>query len=265
MTKVTMAGWITAILFQSAFSIVSADEMSSWQVIFDDYAAQGTVVILDERQQSPQLMAFNEARSQQRLPPASTFKIPHTLFALDAGVVKDEFQVFPWDGVQRSFADHNQDQDLRSSMRTSAVWVYEVFGEQIGEDNARQYLNRINYGNADPTGDTSTYWIDGTLRITAQEQIAFLKKLYLNQLPFEEAHQRLVKDTMIVEAGREWILRAKTGWDGQIGWWVGWVEWPTGAVFFALNIDTPNRLEDLHKREAITRRVLQSIEALPLS
>ncbi len=68
---------------------------------------------------------------------------------------------------------------------------------------------------------------------------------------------------MIVEAKRDWILRAKTGWDGQMGWWVGWVEWPTGPVFFALNIDTPNRMEDLHKREAIARAILQSVNALP--
>jgi hypothetical protein len=33
--------------------------------------------------------------------------------------------------------------------------------------------------------------------------------------------------------------------------------------FFALNIDTPNRLDDLYKREEITRAILQSIDALP--
>jgi beta-lactamase class D len=254
-------------LFLSAntFAEVDTEVRSDWQTIFDNYASQGTIVVMDLRKGESKLMVFNEPRSQQRLPPASTFKIPHALFALDAGIVKDEFQLFPWDGVERSFAQHNQDQDLRSSMRNSAVWVYEQFGEKIGLDKARDYLTTIDYGNADPTGDTRAYWIDGNLRITAQEQIGFLKKLYLNELPFDEADQRLVKDIMIVEAGKEWILRAKTGWEGQIGWWVGWVEWPTGPVFFALNIDTPNRLEDLHKREAITRKVLQSIEALPKS
>ena len=247
----------------NAFAQLNSEERPDWQTIFDNYAAQGTIVVLDERKDNVKLMVFNEPRSKQRLPPASTFKIPHALFALDAGVVKDEFQVFPWDGVERSFAIHNQDQDLRSSMRNSAVWVYELFGKQIGEDKAREYLTKIHYGNADPSGDTSTYWIDGNLRITAQEQVQFLKKLYLNELPFDEADQRLVKDIMIVKAGKEWILRAKSGWEGQIGWWVGWVEWSNGPVFFALNIDTPNRLEDLHKREAITRQVLQSINALP--
>jgi beta-lactamase class D len=82
-------------------------------------------------------------------------------------------------------------------------------------------------------------------------------------LPFKVEHQRLVKDIMINRAERDWILRAKTGWEGRYGWWVGWVEHPTGAVFFALNIDTPNRMDDLYKREAIARAVLRSIGALP--
>jgi beta-lactamase class D len=43
---------------------------------------------------------------------------------------------------------------------------------------------------------------------------------------------------------------------------VGWVETPQGAVFFALNIDTPRRLEDLPKREQIVRAVLRSMELL---
>ena len=93
--------------------------------------------------------------------------------------------------------------------------------------------------------------------------MVFLKKLYQNDLPFELEHQRLLKDVMIVEAEKDWILRAKTGWEGRHGWWVGWVEWSAGPVFFALNIDTPNRWEDLYKREAIARDILISIRALP--
>ena len=42
--------------------------------------------------------------------------------------------------------------------------------------------------------------------------MVFLKKLYQNDLPFELEHQRLLKDVMIVEAEKDWILRAKTGW-----------------------------------------------------
>ena len=238
-------------------------DRSDWKKFFDDYQAKGTIVVADERQADRILSVFDQARATKRYSPASTFKIPHTLFALDVGAVRDEFQVFRWDGIKRSFAGHNQDQNLRSAMRNSTVWVYELFAREIGEEKAKRYLKQIGYGNADPSTSKGDYWIDGTLEISAYEQISFLRKLYRNELPFRVEHQRLVKDLMITEAGRNWILRAKTGWEGRFGWWVGWVEWPTGAVFFALNIDTPNRMDDLFKREAIVRAILHSIDALP--
>jgi beta-lactamase class D OXA-2 len=269
---------ILAILF-SLFAFISpthaqekSQKRADWGKYFTEFNAKGTIVVADERTGTRSTSVYDEARAKQRYSPASTYKIPHTLMALDAGAVRDEFQVFRWDGVARSFAAHNQDQDLRSAVRNSTIWVYEKFAKEIGEakgkDGARDYLRKLNYGNADPTTARGNYWVDGNLAVSAYEQISFLKKLYRNELPFRIEHQRLVKDIMIVEAGRDWILRAKTGWEGRMGWWVGWVEWPGvgnvgGAVFFALNIDTPNRMEDLHKREDIVRAILKSIRALP--
>lgn len=257
---------ISAVFFITCAQLCLAAEpieQANWQATFTKFNAKGTLVIADERVTPAKLLVFNQERAKQRMSPASTFKIPHSLMALDAGVLKDEFQLFRWDGVERSFAGHNQDQNLRSAMRTSALWVYEIFAKQIGEKRAGEYLQKIGYGNANPSTDKGTYWVDGKLAISAEEQIAFLKKLYLNQLPFAKEHQLLVKDMMINEAGKEWILRAKTGWEGRFGWWVGYVEWPTGPVFFALNIDTPERMADLYKREAIVRDILQSMGALP--
>ncbi|WP_425428389.1 class D beta-lactamase [Agarilytica rhodophyticola] len=239
------------------------EEQLEWAKVFDKYNAKGTILVVDKRSSLQEVKVFNSERANKRFAPASTFKVPHTLFALDAGLVKDEFQIFPWDGVKRSFKLHNQDQNLRSAMRYSALWVYEIFAKQLGEEKAKNYLKKIDYGNMDPRTDTGVYWIDGKLAISAYEQIDFLKKLYRNTLPFQKQHLLLLKDLMIVEAGSNWILRAKTGWQGSYGWWVGWVEWPSGPVFFALNIDTPNKMKDLYKRQAIVKDILLAINALP--
>ena len=48
------------------------------------------------------MLAYDVERAQKRFMPASTFKVPHALFALDAGAVRDEFQVIRWDGVKRT-------------------------------------------------------------------------------------------------------------------------------------------------------------------
>jgi len=240
-------------------------ERTDWKSFFDQHNAVGTLVVLDQRSPNPVFQVYNPKRAITPYLPASTYKIPHALFALEHGVVKDEFQVFKWDGKKRDFDVWNSDHNLRSSMRGSVVWVYQRIGQEIGEQAAKTYLEKAGYGNTDPSGGKDGYWLDGNIRINAFEQISFLQKLYANSLPFRVEHQRLVKDIIVVEAGRDWILRAKTGWEGSFGWWVGYVEWPTGPVFFALNIDTPNRIGDLAKREAMTRAVLQSIKALPPS
>ena len=77
--------------------------------------------------------------------------MPHALFALDAGAVRDEFQVIRWDGVKRDLTVGIRDQTLRSSMRHSTVWVYQQFAREIGEVREKEYLTRIQYGNADPS------------------------------------------------------------------------------------------------------------------
>ena len=262
---VTRRPW--AVLLASIMSSIAlADDRAldrpEWGKYFAESGATGTLVIADERQSPAATQVFNRDRAMRRYSPASTFKIAHTLFALDAGAVADEFQVFTWDGKKRSFSGHNQDQNLRSAMRNSTLWVYQRFAMQIGEAKARSYLRDSNYGNADPSASRGDYWVDGELTISAIEQVAFLRRLFRNTLPFRVEHQRLVKDLMIKQATSDWILRAKSGWEGRYGWWVGWVESPQGPVFFALNMDTPRRLEDLPKREQIVRAVLRSMGLL---
>ena len=255
----------------SALSIVTASgalagsarqERADWSTFFTKADASGTIVVVDARSKKELVFVHDADRASRRYTPASTFKIPHSLFALDAGLLRDEFQVIPWDGVKRSLDAWNEDQNLRSAMRNSTVWVYEGFARQLGEERETDYLRKIGYGNATSRGE-QPFWVDGDLAVSAQEQISLLRRLYRNELPFRVEHQLLVKDVMINEAGSDWILRAKTGWSGKTGWWVGWVEWPSGPVFFAMNIDTPNRWADLPKRQGITRAILRSIKALP--
>lgn len=241
-------------------------ERPEWERFFAAESLVGTLAVYDER--TGERGACDLDRANRRYVPASTFKIPHALFALDAGVVKDEFEVFAWDSTRGPFDSWNHDQDLRTSMSRSVVWVYQRFARALGLPRERAYLGRIGYGNADPGTVVDRFWLDGPLAISAVEQIAFLGRLRHNRLPFSREHQRLVKDVMIVEARREWILRGKTGWttrDGapDLGWFVGWLERQEGTVYFALNVDMPRGLPDAPKRERIARAALRALGVLP--
>ena len=152
--------FVTLVVFPRQYAAESIVEMD-WQHYFSEYDADGTIVILDQRNRSREdkrLLVFNPERAATQLSPASTYKIPHALFALDSGVIADEFQVFPWDGVVRSYAPQNQDQDLRGAIRNSALWVFEIIAAEIGESETTSYLNEIDYGNTDPSSAAGAYW-----------------------------------------------------------------------------------------------------------
>ena len=240
-------------------------EKEDWASYFKEADVSGTLAIFDQRTGARRV--YNGRRAQQRFTPASTFKVPHSLFLLDAGLIRDEFQVFEWDEVERWLPAWNQDQTIRSMMRYSALWVFQRLAADLGTPREQAYLVKTNYGNRRLSDNLEWFWVDGSLRISALEQIGFLERLYRNQLPFNEADQRLVKDIMIVESRDGWILRAKTGLgepknEAAVGWWVGWVEHLDGPVFFALNIEVEDMKNDAGKRQKIARQVLKSIDAL---
>jgi len=77
------------LLVASAHAEQEMLERTDWERFFSDLNATGTVVVADERRAERVLLVFDQTRAKRRYPPASTFKIPHTLFALDASVVRD--------------------------------------------------------------------------------------------------------------------------------------------------------------------------------
>jgi beta-lactamase class D len=180
--------------------------------------------------------------------------------------VKDENQRFKWDGQKRGVEVWNRDQTFRSALKYSVVWVYQEIARQVGEQREAEYLKKSAYGNEDVSGKIDRFWLDGPLKISAMEQIGFLKKFYLNQLPVSERSALIVNDMLINEANSKYILRAKTGWSDApnpaIGWWVGWVETDDDTYFFALNLDI-YKDEDAPKRMVIGRACLGSLGALP--
>ncbi|HZC35068.1 MAG TPA: class D beta-lactamase [Chthoniobacterales bacterium] len=245
---------------------ILADQMiehPEWKANFDANGVTGTIVV--NNLLKGETHVYNPQRAAEPFIPASTYKIPHSLIALETGVVKDEHQSFKWDGQRRWVDTWNRDQTFRSALKYSVVWVYQEIARQVGEQRESDYLKKFAYGNEDVSGGVDHFWLDGSLRITALQQIEFLKKLYLNQLPVSERSILIVKDMLINEANSKYILRAKTGWENAgaqgIGWWVGWIETDNDVHFFALNLDITKE-EDAPKRMIIARQCLASLGAL---
>ena len=230
---------------------------------FEDLGAEGSTLIYDLNQ--GRTYQHNPERNATPFLPASTFKILNSMIALETGVIDSELNILTWDGIERSFPTWNRDLNMENAFRVSAVWFYQVLARRIGYERMQQWVADVGYGNQ-AIGDADaidTFWLNGEIRITPQEQIQFLRQLYDNDLPFSEEVMATVKDVMIVEQTPNYTIRAKTGWalQSQTGWYVGYVEQGENVYFFATNIDIEDET-DLPARAEITRRSLMTLGLL---
>jgi beta-lactamase class D len=196
--------------------------------------------------------------------PASTFKIPHSVIALEEGILKDTVEVIKWDGHVWPNASWNQDQTLKTAMKYSCVWVYVRFAEQIGIDTYYKYVNSFHYGNKDLTGPPTRFWLAGLFRISANQQIDFLRDFYTGTLPVSKKSIDLVKQTIVLERTPAYTLSGKTGGgvlpdSTYIMWLVGYVEKQNHTYFYAMNFKSGDFNKDSPARLAVTRDILKEL------
>ncbi len=200
----------------------------------------------------------NDARAHTRFLPASTFKIPNTLIALEEGAVRDEKQVIRWDGKDRGVPAWNKDQSLETAFPSSCVWFYQELAKRIGMPTYVSYLNAMRYGNARPGPEVTTFWLSGDLRISAMEQITFLEGLAALAYRFRHSSYEVLRRLMAVSEGPGYTIRAKSGWapDQEVGWFVGYLETGNTRWFFATNLDI-KQFEDNRLRQEVTFEALK--------
>lgn len=241
-------------------------EQDSWNRVFSEAGVAGTAVIYDETGQ--RWLVHNRERASRAYSPASTFKVFNAMAALDSGAVKDEFEVIRWDGKERMYPMWNRDHSLASGMKYSVVWFYQEMARRIGAGRMQRWLDQVGYGNHRIGGAIDMFWLDESLRISAIQQVEFLRRLATGSLPFSERAQETVRRITVVEDAPGWILHAKTGWathgaaDGKadLGWVVGWLERDGRRWFYALNIDMPDSA-DAAKRLPLARQLLAEVGA----
>jgi beta-lactamase class D len=219
---------------------------------------------------------YNEARCRTRFSPKSTFKIPNSLIGLETGVISGIDFVIPWDRARyppdgwdaEPFIHWKRDHDLRSAFKYSVLWYYREIAKRVGAERMKGFVTKLDYGNRNTSGEIDRFWLNETLKISADEQVEFLKKLYAGKLPVSRRSIDIVKEIMVQESTPDYKLSAKTGGGPRaegvvIGWYVGYVETRGDVYFFAMNIDGANYLSIRDKRIELTRRVLAHLGALP--
>ena len=224
--------------------------------LFSNMGVTGTIVIspLNEGE----TFVHDDLRANRRFSAASTFKILNTLVSLEENVISIN-DTLKWDGISREIHEWNRDQSLESAFRSSCVWCFQELARRVGTAKYKHHLARSAYGELHKSFNETTFWLDGSLKISAVEQVEFLKKVYRRSLPFKDSSYNSLRQFMLVEKNSEYSLLAKTGWATKasppVGWYVGYVETRKGTWFFAMNMDTPDQ-SALPLRQKITREAL---------
>ncbi|MFA3783630.1 class D beta-lactamase [Melioribacteraceae bacterium 4301-Me] len=210
---------------------------------------------------------YNPERCSQQFLPASTFKIFNSLVGLETGVIKNEDYTIKWDGTQYDIKSWNGNQSMKTAFKNSVVWYYQEVARRIGRSKMQRYLNEVGYGNMVIGSDIDKFWLDGSLQISADEQIEFLKRLYDNALPFSERTMQIVKNVMIIEQNKDYVLRGKTGLGKlnpkkYIAWFVGWIEKGKDVYFFAMNMNGEDADKLIKERLEITENLLRYFQII---
>lgn len=257
-----MRNWIVlaGIFFLGACTVNNVQEDEHLKAYFDEYKVEGTFAMFDNSR--GQHVIYNLKRDTTRFMPASTFKIVNALIGLQTGRVTSDSSILKWDGVERENADWNKDLTLAEAFKVSAVPHFQQLARSIGRDTMRVWLDSLNYGNEKMGLSVDSFWLDNSLKISADAQVWLVKMLYFKQLPFRASVQEQVKRMMIRENNTMYQLAYKTGWGNtengnELGWVIGWIEENRHVYFFAMNLETPDHNIDMKTvRENILKNIL---------
>lgn len=190
---------------------------------------------------------YNQIRfSDSAYTPASTFKIVNSLIGIETGIVKDDSTVFALDSNVSTRTECNKDMTMLEAFQLSCVNWYQQLARKIGEKEMQHYLDTLGYGAKNGRlvlkNDLDKFWLNSNARVTTDEQIGLVKKLYFGQLPFQKRTQEIVKGMMLREDNANYKLAYKTGLGdlpngNRIGWIVGWIEENQHPYFFALQTE----------------------------
>lgn len=131
------------------------------------------------------------------LSPASTFKIPHALAALEAGVINGPDELIRFNGQGNWPESSRRDHTLASAIQHSVVWYFQILAERMGAAREQHYLDLFNFGNRDIRSGLTNFWLGGSLKISPEQQLAFYLKLFKNELPASNANIKALQQMML--------------------------------------------------------------------
>ena len=258
----TITSFIVLISISSC-SLNRAKVDDSLKKYFDDNKVEGCFTMLSNS--DGKVTVYNLKMDTTRYTPASTFKIVNSLIGLETGVISDEKMVIKWDGIKRWNDDWNKDLTMEQAFKVSSVPYYQEVARRIGRDTMQLWLDSLNYGNKNIGDKIDSFWLDNHLKISPDEQLGLVKRLYFDQLPFQKRTQQIVRDVMLQEDNTSYSFSYKTGLGldeskNSVGWLIGWIEENKHPYFFVTMVKSADAATDIKAVQLnITKGILKQL------
>jgi len=255
-----MRNYLLILIFISLNSVAFEAEIAK---LFAKLPFPGAIVVANLDGTSKYV--YNEDRASSKFTVASTFKIPNTLIGLEEKAVSNKLSKFVWSGKKYEVKSWNKNQTLESAFKVSCVWCYQEIARKVGAEKYLAHLSSMKYGNLPKVFAVDEFWLDGSLQLSAYDQVAFLKRLYKREFLLKPSAYITLKEIMLVEKNPQYSIYAKTGWapygESPVGWYVGYVESAEQLWFFASNLEITN-IKDLKLRKEVVMDTLKIIGAI---
>ena len=241
---------LSALFILALFSCTShrADIDNSLKKYFDDNKVEGCFTMFNNS--NGEVSVYNMAMDTARVSPDGTFDIVNALIGLHTGRILDDSMLM-------------EGQNMIDAFKTNNVKYFQAVARRIGPDTMRSWMDSIKYGNKDISGGIDSFWLNNHLKISPDEQLGFIKRLYFDQLSFRKSVQQNLREVMLKEDSSQYRFAYKTGigynekGNGQ-GWVVGWIEENMHIHFFVTFFKAADATTDISATGMkITRSILK--------
>ena len=229
---------VTATIFLNACSVNKAKIDNDLAEYFKPYTNQGCFTLLDNS--TGEITVYNLSMDTTRVAPYFTFNILNALIALQNGIVTDENMVIKMDSTKTSNLQSTNESTIVSAFQKNNVSVFQEISRRLGYDTLQSWIDTVSYGNKMITNPVDSFWLNNKIKISPDEQLGLLKRLYFDQLPFRKSTQEQVRNMMIKEDNSAYKLSYVTGYGADeknniIDWNIGWIEENKHVYFFVCN------------------------------
>lgn len=252
------------LLFLSFFAFIlvscnpnNAKVNNQLKTYFDSSEVEGSFALLNN--QLGDITVYNMQLDTQRISPVTSFKVLNTLIGVQTGKISDE------NSVMKTDSSSTKPLSLKEAFHSSYIPYFQKVAREIGKDTMQFWIDSISYGNKNISGPIDSFWLNNTLKISPDEQLGFMNKLYFDQLPFQKYAQQMVRDVMLREDNTLYKLSYVSGAgfdesENPIGWITGWIEENRHVYFFVTFVRSKDKSKNMDSvAEVVNKKILESL------